>query len=153
MIVDLPSTTTAAVSVGLLVPTSALVGAKLLFSPTVTAASFGILAFVALTATVALITVLTTNFSPTTVVAGIVGTVTVAFGYVAFLQVFATMLEPAVTINAAPALLIIAPALALLAVQLLARNPRQSGWLRDILYTRSVSTSMGRRAPRTGATA
>lgn len=132
--------TVAAVSVSVLVTGAALVGAKLVFSPTLTAASGGLLAFLALTASVALASALLRSFSVRTVAVGFIATLGLTSGYVVVLRLFDTNLG-ATTLNAAPAWLLVIPAVALLVVQLLARNPRRLSRLRDLIYARSLATT------------
>ncbi len=135
------STIAVAVSVSLIVPLLALVAAKLVFSPTVTAASAGLLAFVVVTASVALASALITNFSVRTAVIGLVATFGLTFAYVGSLEVFTATLETAAAVNGAPAWLLVVPSLGLLAVELLARNPRPAARLRDLVYTHSLAAT------------
>lgn len=135
------STVVVAVSASLIAALLALITAKLVFSPTVTAASVGLLAFVALTASVALASALITNFSVRTAVIGVVATFGLTFAYVASLEVLAAALETTTAINGAPAWLLVVPSLGLLAVELLARNQRPAAHLRDLVYTRSLAAT------------
>ncbi|MGV8969783.1 MAG: proton-conducting transporter membrane subunit [Microbacteriaceae bacterium] len=148
----------AALTVSVAVPVAALVGAKLVFSSDITAASIGLLVFVALTASVALASALTTHFSVRTVTAGIVSTVALALFYVAFLDTFTASIPSVTAIAPAPAWLLIVPAAGLLAVQLLARNPAPLARIAEFIYARSLSTqpfprsAAVARAPRTPTT-
>jgi len=149
-----PFTLAAAVSVAVLVPSVSLAAAKWVFFPNASAAGIGLLAFVALTAGVALGTALRTNFSPRTLLSGTTSIVALTFGYLALLQVFTVALEPTTAINAAPAWLLAFPALGLIGVQLLSRNPHRLAHLRDVVYTRTVTTALPRppALPRLSAT-
>jgi NAD(P)H-quinone oxidoreductase subunit 5 len=144
-------TTAGAVSLAVIVPVVALTTAKLALDPSVTAASLGLLAFVSLTASVALGSALLTNLSPRTAATSIGVTVALSWGYVAFLQLFTSALQPPLAVMAAPAWLFIVPALGLVVVQLVAHNPRTLPWLRDYMYAGSLASGLGRPAPLTGA--
>lgn len=139
-----PFTLAAAVTLSVLVPLAALSAAEWVFSPDVSTASTALLVFVAVTASVALGTALSTNFSARTFLTGTATIALLAFGYVALLQMFTAALEPATTINAGPAWLLALPAVGLIAVQLLSRNPRQLAHLRDLVYARTVTTALPR---------
>ncbi|MBB5643412.1 proton-conducting transporter membrane subunit [Cryobacterium roopkundense] len=139
-----PFALAAAVTISALVPLAALAAAKWVFAPTVSPAGSALLMFVAVTAGVALGTALGTTFSPRTFLTGTASIVVLAFGYVALLQVFTTTLEPSTTINAAPAWLLAVPAVGLIAVQLLSRNPYRTVHLRDLVYSRTVTTALPR---------
>ncbi len=149
-----------AVTLSVLVPLAALAAAEWVFSPTVSAASTALLVFVAVTASVTLGTVLSTDFSPRTFLTGTTTAVVLVFGYVALLQMFSAALESETSINAAPAWLLALPTVGLIAVQLLSRNPNRIAHLRDIIYARTVTTTLPRRpalprtpaVPRTSAT-
>lgn len=139
-----PFVLVAAVSLSVLVPLAALVAAKWVFSPTVSAASIGLLVFVALTASVAYGTALRTSFSLRTLLTGAASILVLAFGYVSLLQNFTVALESSTTINAAPAWLLALPTFGLIAVQLLSRNPHRLAHLRDVVYTRTVTSALPR---------
>jgi len=139
-----PFTLAGAVTLSVLVPVAALAAAKWMFAPTVSPAGSALLVFVAVTAGVALGTALGTTFSLRTFLTGTTAVVIVAFGYVALLQVFTAALDPATTINAAPAWLLVAPAIGLIAVQLLSRNSDRLVHLRDLVYSRTVTTALTR---------
>ncbi len=139
-----PPTLAAAVALSVLVPLASLAAAKWVFLPTASTTSIGLLAFVALTASVALGTALSTNFSARTLLSGAASTAALAFGYAALLRVFTVALEPTTTIDAAPAWLLALPALALAGLQLLSRNPHQLAHLRDVVYARAVTASLPR---------
>ena len=134
-----------AVGLAVIVPLVALVGAKLVFSPTVTAASLGLLAFVAMTASVALGSAFTANFTARTISTGVAATVVLAVGYVTFLDAFAAILEPSIAISGAPAWLLALPAAGLLMLCVLAQNYRNLSPLGDAIYARSVASA--RRTP------
>ncbi|WP_130178662.1 proton-conducting transporter membrane subunit [Cryobacterium sp. SO1] len=134
----------AAVTLSVLVTLAALAAAEWVFAPTEATASTALLVFVAVTASVALGTALSTDFSPRTVLTGTASIMLLTFGYVALLQMFTAVLEPATTINAAPAWLLLLPTVGLIAVQLLSRNPHQLAHLRDHVYTRTVTTTLPR---------
>jgi len=134
----------AIVSLAIVVPIASLAAAKWMFSPAVSTAGIGLLVFVALTAGVAYATALRTNFSLRTLLTGAASIVVLAFGYVALLQVFAAELEPVITINAAPAWLLVLPALGLIAIQLLAGNRHRLARLRDVVYARTVTIAVPR---------
>ena len=146
-----PWASAGAISLALTVPLVALTTAKLVLDPSASAASLGLLAFVSLTASVALGSALMTNFSPRTIATITAVTVALSWGYVAFLHLFTTVLQPPIAIMPAPALLLLAPALGLLLVQLLALNPRTLPWLRDRTYTGSLASGLDRPTPLTGA--
>ncbi|WP_166786879.1 MULTISPECIES: proton-conducting transporter membrane subunit [Cryobacterium] len=139
-----PFALAAAVTLSVLVPLAALAAAEWAFSPPVSAASTALLVFVAVTASVALGTALSTNFSPRTFLTGTASTVVLIVGYVALLQLFTAALEPETTINAAPAWLLAVPTVGLIAVQLLSRNPHRLAHLRDRVYTTAVTTTLPR---------
>ncbi|HSP51814.1 MAG TPA: proton-conducting transporter membrane subunit [Cryobacterium sp.] len=143
-----------AVSLSVLVALAALTAAKWMFSPTVSAASAGLLAFVALTAAVTLGAALRTTFTLRTFLTGTASIGVLAFGYVALLQVFTAALEPATTVTAAPAWLLVVPAIGLALVQLLSRNPDRFEILRDVVYTRTMAPALPRLSalPRPSAT-
>jgi len=143
-----------AVTLSVLFPLAALAAAEWALSPTVSTASTALLAFVAVTASVALGTALSTNFSARTLLTGAASIVVLMFGYVALLQVFTAALEPTTIIAAAPSWLLALPTVGLIAVQLLSRNPNRLAYLRDRVYTRAVTTALPRppALPRTSAT-
>lgn len=134
----------ASVSLSVVVPVLAIVGAEVVFTPTTTLADLGLLVFVALTATVALVSALITNFTLRTAALGIVATVALAFAYVASRHVFTAVLDPAITIDGAPAWLLILPALGLLLAQLLSQNRRRLRRVGDHIYVRSLATAVPR---------
>lgn len=125
-----------------LVSVTALAGAEWVFPHTVSPASTALLAFVAVTASVALGTALSTSFSARTILTGTASVVALVLGYVTLLQMFTAALEPETAISAAPAWLLALPALGLIAIQLLARNPTRLARLRDRVYTRTVTTGL-----------
>jgi NAD(P)H-quinone oxidoreductase subunit 5 len=139
-----PPTLAAAVALSVLVTVASLTAAAWVFLPTASMASLGLLAFVALTASVALGTALSTDFSARTLLSGAASTAALAFGYVSFLRVFTVALEPSITIDAAPAWLLALPALALAGLQLLSRNPHRLAPLRDVVYARTVTAALAR---------
>ena len=136
------ATVAVAVSLAVVVPAIALLVAKLVFSPTVSLATMGLLAFVYITAAMALASALTTNFSARTVAAGVTAIVALSIGYVSFLEIFSGAIESALPTAAASAWLLAVPVVGLAAVQLLARNPRWLAGLRDLLFTRSVTATV-----------
>jgi NAD(P)H-quinone oxidoreductase subunit 5 len=136
------SQTVAGVALAVIVPAASLAGAKVLFAPDSTAASLGLLAFVAVTASVALGSAFRTNFTPRTIATGTAATVAVAVGYVVFLGAFSAALQPSSIESAAPAWLLVLPAVGLLLLQLLSSNPRAFGSLRDVIYARSVASAI-----------
>jgi NAD(P)H-quinone oxidoreductase subunit 5 len=155
---DLPARTTplawisaGAVGLAAIVPVAALTSAKLALDPSVTAASLGLLAFVSLTASVAFGSALLTNLSPRTAATGLGVTVALSWGYVAFLHLFTSALQPSIAVMAAPAWLLIVPVLGLTVVHVVARNTRTLPWLRDRMYTGSLASGLGRPTPMTGA--
>ena len=139
-----PFALAAALTLSVLVPLAASTAAEWVFSPTVSTASAALLVFVAVTASVALGTALSTDFTLRTLLTDAASVVVLAFGYVALLQMFTAALDPATTINAAPAWLLALPAFGLIAVQLLSRNPHQLLHLGDLIYTRTVTTTLPR---------
>ena len=147
-----PSRWTMVLAVGLavIVPLVALAGAKLVFSPSLTAAGLGLLAFVAFTAGVALGSAFTTNFTLRTVTTGVAATVVLAVGYVTFLDAFAEILEPPIAIAGAPAWLLVLPAAGLLMLLVLARNSRKLSPLGDAIYARSVASTQRTPLPMKG---
>lgn len=141
-----PRTSTAigvAVTVGVVVPAATLLAAKLVLSPTTSGAAIGLLGFLSLTASVALVSALITDFTVRTFAAGIAAIILLAVGYVEFLHIFTTAVQPSVSISAAPAWLLLLPALGLLGVQLLAGTRRLSG-VRDLVYARSLTATVSR---------
>lgn len=138
------ATVTAAVGIAVVVPAGTLLAAKLVLSPTASTATVGLLAFVSLTATVALASALLTHLTPRTVALGVGVTVVLAAGYVAFLGAFTTALQPPLPVSGASGWLLLLPAVALLVVQFLARNPRRFVRIRDIIYARSLTVSVSR---------
>ncbi|QNE46230.1 hypothetical protein F1C58_04430 [Glaciihabitans sp. INWT7] len=129
--------------VGVVVPTATLLAVNLILFPTTSAATLGLLGFVSLTASVALAFALITNFTVRTFAAGIGATVLLAAGYVVFLHRFTEALQPAFPISAAPAWLLLLPALGLLGLQLLASTRWLTG-VRDLLYVRSLTATVPR---------
>lgn len=136
-------TVAAAVALAVLVPVGTLIAAKQLFAPTATPATVGLLAFVAVAASVALGTALVANFSRRTVGPGIGATIAAMFGYVAFLQLFAAVLAPNAT-TGAPAWLLVLPAIGLVGLEVLSRNPRAVPGLRDLVFARSLTSTTAR---------
>ena len=145
-----PAAVTAAVALAVTVPAGALVGAKLLLSPAVTEASLGLLGFVAATASVAMAQALITNFAVRTILTSTAAVTALGFGYVAFLHLFTATLQPVASTTAAPAWLLVFPALALVAVQVLACTPRGLARVRDVVFTRSLTATVSRPLSRTG---
>lgn len=141
-----------ALAVAVPVTAASLVSAELLISPTAAASSVGLLVFVALSAGVALTTALITDFSPRAIVAGSAALVALAFGYVAFLHVFSVALQPDTAVQGAPAWLLAIPAVGLLAVQLLARNPRALARVGDRIYATSLTIGITKPNLRKGVT-
>jgi len=138
-------TVAAALTISVGVAVLALVAAKLVFSPAVTPASAGLLAFVALTASVGLAAALTTQFSAQMVAGGAIVTLGLIVSYVWFLHAFTAYVNIPTIVTPAPAWLLILPGVGLLAVQLLARNPRVAAQLRDRVYARAVASASGSR--------
>jgi NAD(P)H-quinone oxidoreductase subunit 5 len=135
--------------VGVVVPTATLLTVTLILFPSTSAATLGLLGFVSLTASVALAFALMTNFTLRTFVGGIGATMLLAAGYVVFLHTFTSAIQPALPISAAPAWLLLLPALALLGLQLLA-STRWLGGIRDLLYARSLTATVSRPPTVTG---
>ena len=107
----------------------------------IAAANLGLLAFVAVTASVALGSAFTTNFATRTIATGVAATVVLAVGYVTFLDVFAEILEPPIAVSGAPAWLLVIPATGLLVLGILARNSRNLSPLGEAIYARSVASA------------
>lgn len=145
-----PSTTARALGLAVTVAVAALTTAKLVLDPTATPASLGLLAFVSLTTVVAFSSALMTNFSLRTVATGTGVTIALSWAYVGFVHLFTNALQPTIAIMSAPAWLLLAPAVCLVALQLIARNPRTLPWLRDRMYTRSLASGLGRPTQVTG---
>lgn len=145
-----PATVALAVGVGVIVAPLSLGAAEMLVSPGAPASSIGLLAFVTATAAVTLATALATHLSIRTAVTGILAIVGLAFGYVLFLNAFTTTLQPSTPVDGAPVWLLILPAAGLLALQLLARNPRPLAPLRDLIYSRCLAIAITRPTSFTG---
>lgn len=139
-----PPALAAAVTLSVLIPLAAVAAAEWVVAPTMSIASTALLVFVAVTAGVALGTALGTDFSPRTFLTATASIAVLAFGYLALMQVFTETLEPAGAISAAPAWLLILPAIGLIVVQLLSRNPHRFAQLRDLVYTQTLTTALPR---------
>ena len=139
----------ATVALAVTVPAAGLIGAKIVLSPAMSEASLGLLGFVAITASVAVAHALVTNFTARTIFVGAVAVGVLAFGYVAFLHLFTEVLEPVSGLTAAPAWLLVFPACALLVVQVLAFNPNSIARMRNVVFTRSLTSTVSRPLPAT----
>ena len=139
----------AVAAASVIVAVGALLTAELAFPPG-SATSIGLLAFVALTASVGLGTALNTDPSLRTVLLAAVATVGLGIGYVAFQHQFISAFGPTAAANGAPAWLLVLPAAALIAIELLARNNRIAPRLRDRIYAAGLTASLPRTPTRTG---
>ena len=115
---------TAAIAVATIVPIAAIVTARILLDVELSAASQGLQLFVVFTAAVALGTTLWRHFSASTAILGGLAIIALTFGYTALINVFETALGFGPVPAAVNAWWLIAPGVALLALQLLLRPGR-----------------------------
>lgn len=132
----------AVVAGSVLLTVASLSVAQATINPGVSPASIGLLLFVAVTGIVTLAVGLATTFSRAMVGLGVLSIVGVGFGYTAFLRVFASVLDAGASVSAAPVWMLVFPALGLAAVGLLTRTGRRWGGLRDIVYARTLASSL-----------
>lgn len=143
-------TVAVAVTTSGIVTVLAVTAAKVILSPTATPATLGLLAFVALTASVTLASMLSTHASWRTVVTGLIMTLGLTFAYIAALGVVTATLSNDNAANPAPAWLLVLPGLGLVAAQFLSSSPKAPARLRDFIYTRSLVTTARRPTSTTG---
>ena len=129
---------TAAIAVATIVPIAAIVSARILLNVELSAASQGLQVFVVFTAAVALGTTLWRHFAVSTAILGGLAITALTFGYTALISVFETALGFGPIPAAVNAWWLIAPGVALLALQLLLR-PGPGNTLTHRLYAMALA--------------
>ena len=118
---------TGAIAIATIVPIGAILAARILLGVELSAASQGLQLFVVFTAAVALGTTLWRHFSASTTILGGLGITGLTLGYTALIGVFETALGFAPIAAPVNAWWLIAPGVALLALQLVLRPGRGNG--------------------------
>ena len=132
----------ASIACAVLLPTASLVLAREILAPQISVVSVAFLAFVAVTGAVSLAAMLLVRFSVVTLAIGAASTITLAFGYTAFLGVFDSLIAAPVLLSAvaSPWLLLI-PAVALFTIEMFVRLSGSAGPLRRIVYARTLAAA------------
>ncbi|MES2093005.1 MAG: proton-conducting transporter membrane subunit [Actinomycetota bacterium] len=132
----------AVVACAVVLPAASIVLARALLAPQISVVSAAFLVFVAVTGAVSVAAMLLVRFSVGTLVIAAVGTVALAFGYTAFLAVFDSLIpgSGALLSPASPWLLLI-PAVALVAIEVMVRRNGSSGAIRRGLYAGALAAA------------
>ena len=131
----------ASIMLAIIVPAGALTLARATIAPDVSAVSLALVAFVALSGGVTLGAALLVRFSPGSVAIGVAAITALAFGYTAFLAVFDSLLTPTAPVIGASPWLLLLPATALVAMELLARRRGAPSGLGRVVYAHALAST------------